>query len=159
VYHRAIRQSDKRAGAAVMRVESATADDAAAAAAPGPAEVLYDAACAPCRQLAELAARRAGGALGFASWQEFRGSEAARGLPESVRAAEADELRVWTGGELVAGRAAWALLVERHPDLAGLAWLARRLGLASSTPGAALESAGALLRRLCRRCGGQAGRR
>jgi len=114
--------------------------------------VLFDADCGFCRSLAELAARRAAGALSFISWQEFQVSDAARqGLPPEQLARPADRLRVYAEGALVEGESAWAFLLERHRDLAGLDWLAARLGLTRETA-KVLNRSGELLRRLCSRC-------
>jgi hypothetical protein len=115
--------------------------------------VLFDAACPPCRTLATLAARRAGPSLTFCSWQEFRDSDEARArFAGDVLARPADVLRVVADGALIEGESAWAFLLERYRDLAGLGWMAEKLGV---TRGAAqsLSRAGRMLRRFCRRCG------
>ena len=109
--------------------------------------VLFDADCPLCRSLAELAGRRTGGALRFAPWQEAR---AMLGAEEQTR--PADKLRVLTGGRLLEGEGAWTFLLEHYEGLAGLGWLAGKLGIAKETARVMAGSAG-LLRRMCRRCG------
>lgn len=119
---------------------------------PGASTVLFDADCALCRSLAELAGRRANGAVAFRSWQDFQvSSEARERLDEDELAKPADKLRVLVGATMLEGERAWAHLLATHPDLGGLSWLAERLGLehgASRT----LAKTGDLLRRLCWRC-------
>lgn len=115
--------------------------------------LLFDADCPLCRNLAELSVRRVGPALHAVSWQTFcLSADAVAQLPAATRDRPADQLRVWTGQELVEGEGAWAFLLAQHPDLSALQWLAARLGL-SAEVGRALMRSGALLRRLCRRCG------
>ena len=114
--------------------------------------ILFDETCKPCKTLAELAARRAGPGLSFVSWQIFRVTEAAQGLPEVLLKKSADQLRVWTGSALIEGDEAWRFLLASHPDLAALNWLAVKLGLSQGTA-RAMQRSGGLLRRLCRKCG------
>lgn len=118
-----------------------------------PSTVLFDDACPLCQTLASLAARRAGPALRFDSWQSFAVSpEAQAVLADDVLARPADRLRVFTDGRLIEGDAAWAHLLTAHRDLDGLNWLAARIGMQGATI-KAFAGTGALLRRLCRRCG------
>lgn len=122
----------------------------------GPALVLFDAACPPCRSLAAWGAAR-GGPSGprFLPWQEFAPSPAAARLlsPEQQRL-PADRLRVLAGATLLEGAAAWTHLVAEHPSLSSLGWLARSLGLAApeAAAGRLLMRSGDLVRRLCLRC-------
>lgn len=118
-----------------------------------PALVLFDEDCALCRQLAAHAGRRAAPGTSFRGWQSFASSaEGRHRLPEASRSLPATELRVLCDeGGLLEGVDAWAYLVAQHPDLRGLDWLARRLGLVREAA-AALRGAGSLLRSLCPRC-------
>jgi hypothetical protein len=115
--------------------------------------VLFDEDCALCRQLAAQAGRRTAPGTAFRGWQSFTSSvESRERLPEASRGLPASELRVLCDdGGLLEGVDAWAYLVAQHPDLRGLDWLARRLGLVREAA-AALRGAGALLRALCPRC-------
>ncbi len=68
---------------------------------------------------------------------------------------EADEkkaLGFFTEGVYVSGSEAWTLLVENHPDLRGLSWLAQKIGISNHTVGRSLEVLGHAARRLCLRC-------
>jgi predicted DCC family thiol-disulfide oxidoreductase YuxK len=107
--------------------------------------ILFDADCVLCRSLAELASKRAGPGLRFVAWQDYTQRAS---LGDGV----ADRLRARIDGELVEGEAAWAALIARHRDLAGLDWLAGKLGLTKQTARAA-SRAGGLLRKICRSCG------
>lgn len=110
------------------------------------AVVLYDAECPLCRSLATFAARIPRPELTFAAWQDFR-----RSFPPAIAALPADRLRVFRDGTLLEQEEAWAYLLERHPDLSALNWLAEKLGAVRAT-GKALDKAGAIARRLCFRC-------
>ena len=109
--------------------------------------VFYDETCPLCRSLAELLAARADGKLDFASWQQQTGE-----------VGPAPRLALRRTGELLVGAAAWQAVVEIHPSLSGLGWLAGRLGL-GETLGRALEGGGSWLRRWCRDCGSPLRRR
>ncbi len=115
--------------------------------------VLFDADCPPCVALAGFAQRTASGKLRFRAWGEYRDSPEAHSLPPEILASPASRLRVVPSGTsaLLEGESAWAFLLERHPALSGLDWLAARLGLAAAAP-RALQSAGELLRRFCFKC-------
>jgi hypothetical protein len=115
------------------------------------AKVFFDADCPACCKLAAFAARRTPDAE-FHPWQEFRETPAGRALvPEAVRSRPADRLRVLFGEDVLEGEAAWAFLLDRNRDLAGLGWLAAQLGL-TSTAARAMAKAGGVVRRLCLRC-------
>lgn len=118
----------------------------------GAGTVLFDADCPLCRSLAELAGRRSAGAIAFRSWQDFQASSVAS--PEVTAeelAKPATSLKVLVGATLLEGEHAWGYLLETHPDLGGLSWMAERLGLAKATARVMARS-GDLLRRLCGRC-------
>jgi len=104
--------------------------------------VYFDRDCTLCRELAQLMARRAGDGLAFKAWQDERPGE-----PAAV-------LRVKAATGMLEGDEAWAFVVERHPDLAGLTWMARKLGLAAPerAVGKAVGVGLGLLRKLCWRC-------
>jgi hypothetical protein len=134
------------------------APTAPAEGAPSPAPltpdlVLFDDDCPMCRSLAELVVKRAPAAFSAVAWQEFRASAlAAERVGPDAAALPADTLRVLTPSALLTGLDAWSHLLERHPDLAPLGWLAAQLGV--TTPAArTLARSGALLRSLlCRAC-------
>ena len=114
--------------------------------------VLFDAGCPLCVDLAQWAERRADGALRFASWDDFRASvEGEARLSADELAQPGDRLKVLTAAGLIEGDAAWAFLVEAHPALRGLDWLAGRIGLLPLAA-KALRTAGDLLRAFCSRC-------
>lgn len=101
-----------------------------------------------------MAARRAAGELRFISWQEFLlTAEATARLPSPALARAADSLRVLTGETLLEGEGAWAFLLERYRDLAGLNWMASRLGLTQPVA-KVLERSGGVLKRFCWSCRG-----
>jgi len=110
--------------------------------------ILFDEACPLCRNLAMLAARKAGPDMAFAGWQTFTGRVGDR--PEA--------LGLWDGQTLASGAAAWESLLTRHPALAVLGWAAARLNLTHETS-AALSSTSRFIRNLCTRCGRSAPRK
>jgi len=112
--------------------------------------ILYDAACPMCRTLAAFVTKRSG--LSTASWQDFRVSEPGRSrLPEALRDAPPDRLRVLTGESLLEGEDAWSYLISNWQDLSHLDWLASRTGLRQPVV-RSVARAGHLLKRLCLRC-------
>lgn len=112
--------------------------------------VLYDAACPLCRTLAAFVTRRSG--LTTVAWQDFRLSDRGRStLPEGLRDAPADRLRVLTGDSLLEGEDAWSYLIANWQDLSHLDWLASRTGLRQPVV-RSVARAGHLLKRLCLRC-------
>lgn len=117
-----------------------------------PDTVLFDRDCPLCRSLAQFASGRAGGALRFLAWQDFKASSEADALGDAARALPADRLRVLTEGRLIEGEGAWGYLLATYQDLAALNWLAAKLGLTRAVSGAMSRSAD-LLKSLCWKCG------
>lgn len=115
--------------------------------------ILFDKDCPLCKQLAELATRRAAPHLTFQSWQSYYDSPEAQAVLAATPAVDPAprELRAVHAGQLLEGAAAWSVLLEAHPDLQALNWLAQRLGLQSQTS-RAMRATAALLRALCPRC-------
>ncbi len=118
-----------------------------------PPLVLYDADCSMCRFFAEVARKRASGALEFTPWQDFRSSErAVAGLSQEVREQPSDRLRLYHNNELYEDSAAWEWLLKEHPDLKGLGWIAEKMGVRH---GAAkvIEKSAKTFKRFCYNCG------
>lgn len=116
--------------------------------------VLYDAACPLCRSLADFMQRKlVTTAVSFQAWQDFnKAPDPACPAAELEREKQQPEqLRVWTGTQLLAGTQAWLALVHAHPHLQGLNWLAAKLHLTPQL-GQSLQWAGSSLRRFCRAC-------
>ena len=110
-------------------------------AAPGPAIVLYDPECSFCRDLAHFIGKLTPrDQIIFAPSRDTNPKE----LVVTFKNSEGNE-------DWLSGISAWEWLLEHHPALSGLGWMAEKLFI--KRPAAAALSSGAqLLRRLCRRC-------
>ena len=117
--------------------------------------VLYDHECGLCRSLAALMQRRCV-QLAFHSWQDYRGRLSGKVPAAGEEACAA--LQVWDGERLHLGPEAWQRLLAQHPDLAGLSWLAAKLGLTAQVA-RSLDALGTTARWLCRSCPPQVRRR
>ena len=101
--------------------------------------LFYDASCALCVQLAMLVERRAQGKLRVQPWELLIGE------------AKPDGIGLWHEAKLSVGAAAFAVLLELHPDCKDFAWLLEKGGLRQAAA-KGLQYGSGLLRRLCLRC-------
>lgn len=117
--------------------------------------VLYDEDCPLCRRLAGFMQRYSSQELSFFSWQSFCTSDLAKTLLSAEqRDLPPTQLRAFYKGKLVEGESAWALLIQLHPGLSSLSWIAQKLGLEMQTA-RALQKGGSFLRRFCPGCPGK----
>ena len=107
--------------------------------------VIFDEHCELCRSLAGFIEKHGGVLLQVRSQQAFADEH-----PE-VSLGHQDQLMVWTGTKLLTGRDAWRVILERHPSLKALNWLAARLNLQDAVATFA-QSAGHRLRQICWTC-------
>ena len=119
--------------------------------------VLFDQTCSLCRSLAGLMEKRSSQTLKFCSWRDFK-SCPPKELLGAYLVAES-ELGLWDGSVLHTGEAAWKLLMEKHPDLQSLLWLAEKLGLSVQQVGKVAQFTGHAARRLCLGCPSEVQRR
>ena len=127
-----------------MEMSKNTHDDLAmqnyAAPRTAPAVVRYDADCSLCRSLADFMAKRVVSEdIVFAASLENR--------PENL------EVEVSEGGarKTLVGADAWQWLLEHHPTLEEMNWIAQKLGIANVTSRSMMRGAD-VLRRFCFRC-------
>jgi len=106
--------------------------------------VLYDEDCYLCRSFAGFAKKLVNGEMMFESWQSYKlrsGSEL-----------ESDKLRVLLAdGSLIEAEQAWEWLLQEHPKLKPLGWIAEKLGVTKQTA-KAIRKGGDTLRIFCRKC-------
>jgi predicted DCC family thiol-disulfide oxidoreductase YuxK len=127
-----------------MEMSKNTHDDRAmqnyAAASTRPAVVRYDADCSLCRSLADFMAKRVpSDQIVFAASIENRPANL------EVEVAEGGARRTLVGTE------AWQWLLEHHPTLEEMNWIAQKLGMAVVASRSMMRGAD-VLRRLCFRC-------
>ena len=109
---------------------------------PGPAVVYFDSNCPLCRSLASFMAARVDSETMLFTGNPEQSSDT---LMVEFEATSGDK-------QVLVGSEAWAWILNSHPALQELNWLAQKLGIARGTT-SALMTAGGLLRRLCIRCG------
>lgn len=107
--------------------------------------VIFDDQCSLCVHLAQLMARKSA-TLTFEPWSEFFAREESILAPLGER-----RLAVYDGKELHYDAAAWQLVLEQHPALSDINWLAAKLGL-SKPLGRALRLMGQGAKRFCFSC-------
>ena len=114
--------------------------------------VIFDDKCALCRSLAAFAQERSGEGMDFMAWSAFRALPEAQDL-ELPQDDQLTRLQVLQGETLHQGPEAWRLVLRHYPDLKGLSWLAKKLGLEGVTA-EAMEQSGRAARLFCGSCGG-----
>ena len=105
-----------------------------------PAIVRYDAGCSMCVMLAKFAQKRLEGA-NFMIFEPAGGASAVTNL----------SVEIPSENRVVMGEEAWLWLLEMHPVLEELNWIARKIGVTRQV-GHGLMRAGDLMRRFCFRC-------
>jgi predicted DCC family thiol-disulfide oxidoreductase YuxK len=107
---------------------------------PSPAIVRYDAACSLCTTLAEFMGKRVSTAEVV-----FLPSEKTAPEKLEIEFPGRDDLSI------LSGENAWKWLLENHPALNEINWIAQKLGISAATSRHLMRSA-EILRRFCFRC-------
>lgn len=115
--------------------------------------LLYDGDCVLCCQLAAWVAKATVDRLTVLSWQSFVNRPTDCPPVPGVGGEEhrPSSLYVWDQTVWLRDGPAWEYVLEQHPSLRGLHWLAQKLGL-SPQAGRLAAGAGSWVRRWCRSC-------
>ena len=105
-----------------------------------PPVVRYDSACSLCTMLAQLAGKRVS-----TSQMLFLPSEKVTPEKLEIEFSENEEKKI------LAGENAWLWLLEHHPDLDEIHWIAQKMGIAAPTSRYMMRGA-EILKRFCFRC-------
>lgn len=117
-----------------------------------PLRVIYDGHCPLCRRLAEYGRARGGEEMQFEAWEDFVGTEEARGLLEQERLeGRPERLCVLRNGVISFGVEAWREVLEVYPPFEKLRWIAVRLGLIRPVA-RVVDLGGRLLHGRCKEC-------
>lgn len=103
--------------------------------------VQYDGACPMCVMLADFSRKKMADDAGV----EFRPSPEEHPQQIVVQIMESGVLKS------LAGRDAWSWLLEHHPSLRDIHWIASKIGLTSEVSGVIMRGAD-MLRKFCMRC-------
>lgn len=118
--------------------------------------IVYDDHCTLCSRLAHWSEVRLDGKVRFEPWSSYcsrlENNPEANSLDSPCREGRREQLLYIDGNTLKTGTQAWEFLLQNHPSLRELRWLAQKLGFEPQIAAHLGRAAGWLKSAWCRSC-------